>query len=463
MIFTSVHYLMFLGFNLLICNKLKTIQSQKWLLVISSTIFYSFWDWRFIFLLWGSFSITYAFGYALFNAKKETRKSWLAAGVTFNLVVLGIFKYLHMILDLLSPITALSGFSQPHLNIILPVAISFITFEQISYLVDIYRKDSEISGKFIDFAVLVSFFPHLIAGPILRPSQFMTQLQNRLSPSKDDILKGSQLLFLGIVKKVLIADHFSKMADAVFLHPSAYDSVSIWMAVLSYAGQIYFDFSAYSDMAIGSARCFGLVIPRNFHLPYLSQNPSEFWRRWHISLSSWLRDYLYIPLGGNRFGSIRTYVNLLTVMLLGGLWHGAGINFVIWGAIHGFALSIHRLWSMKIHVQPTYFIRFTNTLLCFFLVTISWIPFRLGTFTDVSTVIRSAFLPAVAGKMHFIYMWLPIPIILAPLIDALVERVYSEKHFNMRSPVVWFFFTVLVWALLLLKPLDSSPFIYFQF
>jgi alginate O-acetyltransferase complex protein AlgI len=270
------------------------------------------------------------------------RKLLLGAGVGLNLGVLGLFKYLGFFLRTLGSLIPAERL--PLANLILPVGISFVTFEVLSYLIDVYRGDSP-ADSWLDFVLLVMFFPHLMAGPILKPREFIPQLVSGIDVTFSNIEAALPQFLLGLVKKALVADTLAMFVNPVFASPMRFSTLTAWLAVLAYALQIYCDFSGYSDMAIASARCFGLSIPANFDMPYISRSISEFWRRWHISLMRWFREYVYFPLGGSREGQAKTYRNLLIVMLLSGLWHGAGWTFVIWGGLHGLAMCVQRAWS----------------------------------------------------------------------------------------------------------------------
>ena len=287
----------------------------------------------------------------------------------------------------------------PFLNLALPIGISFYTFQTISYTVDIYRGKLEPCESLKEFALFVTFFPQLVAGPIVRAKEFLPQLRENLQSSSSTILRkivinnsnlklGITIMAFGFLKKMFFADNIAPLANDIFSNPTTYDSLSIMIGTIAFGIQIYGDFSGYSDIAIGAALILGFKLPMNFNKPYFAFSPSDFWRRWHISLSTWLKDYLYIPLGGNKKSNTRTYINLLSVMIIGGLWHGASINFVLWGALHGLYLAIHRLISKKFPTLHTYWFfrtkigKITSILIMQYLVFLAWIPFRAETISD---------------------------------------------------------------------------------
>lgn len=387
----------------------------------------------------------------------KQKRNWLMASLVASLGTLAVFKYTDFFIG------SVNGLFNAHLGLfefILPVGISFIVFETVSYAVDVYRGDTDVAESFWDFALLVAFFPHLIAGPILKPKQFLPQTRLPIRVTGAGINAGAQQFLVGLIKKTLVANRVAPVVDDVFAHPSAFATPTVWLGVVAYAIQIYGDFSGYTDMAIGSARCLGFDLPPNFDLPYLSRNITEFWRRWHISLSTWLRDYLYIPLGGNRKGRLRQYANLFVVMLLGGLWHGASWNFVVWGGLHGVGLAGHKLWTdrgPKINVP-----RALNVLATFLFVILLWVPFRAKNWPNAGEVISRLFVPAERTAV-----WWPSALLLAiPLLvvaDGLAVRIRQGRLLDLTRFRDQFAVAFLLLALLYLAPRESAPFIYFQF
>ena len=393
MLFNSFIFLIYLPVILCLYYLLPK-NTKKITLFISSYIFYGYWDYRFLSLLFLSTIIDYFLGLAIYNSgEKKKRKFFLIASMSANLGILGIFKYFNFFIssfnELIKPIGGSLDFV--HLYIILPVGISFYTFQTMSYTIDIYRNNMKPTTSFIDFAVFVSFFPQLVAGPIERASNLLPQFKTAPSANKLQIEKGITLIIMGLFKKVMIGDVTGRIADHIFAQPELYKSAELIAGLLLFSIQIYADFSGYSNIARGTAKLFGVELMKNFEQPYLSTNITEFWRRWHISLSSWLKDYLYISLGGNRKGNVRTYINLMLTMLLGGLWHGASWNFVIWGGLHGVYLAVHK--KMLGDKKAQYRIRYNslkglsiNLFKIFFtfnLVLLTWLFFRATNFNTI--------------------------------------------------------------------------------
>ncbi|ODA67483.1 Peptidoglycan O-acetyltransferase [Methyloligella halotolerans] len=322
-------------------------EGRKTFLVAASYVFYGAWDWRFAGLLAASSLINYAAGRLVSVASGDRDKKILVAiAVAINLGILGFFKYYGFFLEQLGELLARGGMARdmPFLEVILPIGISFFTFQGISYVVDVYRKEIPAETNPLDVFLYISFFPQLVAGPIVRAADFLPQLKAEPELDREMVAKGIVLILLGLFKKMVIANYLATLlVDDVFFAPDAYSGPDLLLAVYGYAIQIYCDFSGYSDIAIGVAALLGYHFKPNFLQPYRSASLREFWRRWHISLSTWLRDYLYKPLGGSRHGTVTTYRNVMITMVLGGLWHGANWTFLIWGAIHGVALVIERM------------------------------------------------------------------------------------------------------------------------
>lgn len=466
MVFSSVQYLLLLAGTLAVLAILKSSRSQKVFLVAVSYYFYSFWDYRFTALLGGLTVATFAFSDRIHHAETaKARKGWLAASVTVSLATLSYFKYCNFFIENANFALARLGIHLSTLPIILPVGISFIVFEVISYAVDVYRRDADYERNFLDFALLVAYFPHLIAGPILKPKAFLPQLNKRLEPSWDGIAAGSQVFLLGLCKKLLIADRVAPFVDGVFRHPLAYSSGTVWLGVIAYALQIYCDFSGYTDMAIGSAQCMGLHLPDNFNRPYLSTNITEFWRRWHISLSTWLREYLYIPLGGNRKGKLRQYLNLAVVMLLGGLWHGASWNFVLWGGLHGVGLAVHKAYTEYVgsSVRNNLAVRLASWLATLLFVLVAWVPFRSATWSGTMAIFSR--LLALDGGAGIVWVGtaflIAFPLYVAA--DYFSARFRTNFRYNLGDFRVKVAVAFVLLGLLFMKPTASAPFIYFQF
>jgi D-alanyl-lipoteichoic acid acyltransferase DltB (MBOAT superfamily) len=396
MLFDTFQYWYFFGAVLLLLGALRPA-AGKWLLVVASYVFYAFWDVRFLALLGLSTLANWGFGLWIDRDEDTARKRALTCAIVFNLGVLGFFKYFNFFTDTFASLLHLD----PHalaLRIVLPVGISFFTFEGIAYAVDVYRRHQRAQRSLLDFALFVAFFPHLIAGPIIRPVHFFPQIGKQLALSDEDARWGVREILKGLFKKIALSNFYTPIADAYFGHAQWNGmDVPAWIGVLAFSMQIYFDFSGYTDIARGCARLLGYRFPSNFERPYLSADIAEFWRRWHISLSSWLRDYLYIPLGGNRRGEVRTNLNFLIVMGLGGLWHGASWNFAVWGLYHGVLLVLHRQWRRAIE-RAGLTTRIDSTALrplwialTFVLVTLGWIPFRAPDFAATWATLQAVF------------------------------------------------------------------------
>jgi alginate O-acetyltransferase complex protein AlgI len=335
-----------------------------------------------------------------------------------------------------------------------------------SYSIDVYRGSLPATRSLRDFALFVSFFPQLVAGPIVRGREFLPQLAEHEHPLRwDNVRRGTEIFLRGFVKKVLFADTLALYVDPVFADPAMFTPAVCWLAVIAYAGQIYYDFSGYSEMAIGVGRMLGFHLPENFRHPYVSLNITEFWRRWHISLSSWLRDYLYIPLGGNRKGRVLTYRNLLLTMLLGGLWHGAAWTFVVWGALHGAGLALHK-WSLErrgAHGHGGPVRNAISWLGTFVFVLVTWVFFRSPDFATAWTYLgRMAFLET--GGASWFHVHAMVALVLGAVGHAVVKaRGERDLGLDLRSPWGWLGAAFLVLLVLLYAPLDTNPFIYFQF
>ncbi len=355
--------------------------AMVWILACS-LVFYAWWKPILVLLLGASILLNFYFGRRIGAA--QGRRVWLVTGLVFNLGLLGFFKYADFF-------ASLFGLAAPFGGIFLPLGISFFTFQQIMYLVDTWRGDIQ-AVPFLDYACFVAFFPHLIAGPIVRPRHILPQFANiqPLFAWRERLAEGGEIFLLGLAKKLVLADGLARFADPGFAAAALHDPITLieaWVALLAYALQIYFDFSGYSDMAIGLARMFGINFPINFNSPYQARNISDFWRRWNMTLSGFLREYLYIPLGGNRHGEGRRIFNLMVTMLLGGLWHGAALRFVLWGGLHGAFLVIHG-WGQRLGLRLPALVSRLLTLFC---VVLAWVPFRAAGFTPAMDFYRGLF------------------------------------------------------------------------
>ncbi len=371
---------------------LKHGRTQMIVFVVLFSLYFYYKSSGFFFLmLIGTSLVDWLVSKGIHNVDGKTAKKCLMwFSIILSLSILGYFKYANFFLWNWNQMV--EGNFQP-LDIILPVGISFYTFQSISYVVDVYKGKIKPTSTWFEYLFFLSFFPALVAGPIVRADYFLPQLEKNEEATKDDIYGGLWLIIVGIVKKALIADYISQFNDLIFNEPTLYTGVQTLMGVLGYTMQIYCDFSGYSDMAIGLALIMGFKLGINFDSPYQSRNLTEFWRRWHLSLSSWLRDYVYIPLGGNRKGTVRTYVNNFLTMLIGGLWHGAAWKFVFWGAMHGVGLAVHKACKPILKMIPDNFITiFLFWFITFIYVSLLWVFFRAASFEDSVLIIRNIFI-----------------------------------------------------------------------
>lgn len=388
MLFNTITYAIFLPLVLGLYWAMRHRQ-QNLLLLVASYVFYGAWDYRFLALIWISTLIDYTVGTMLGRTEDEARrKRMLLISVAANLGILGFFKYYGFFVDSFVDLVGRLGLEPnvPLFRVLLPVGISFYTFQTMSYAFDIYRRRMEPTRSLLNFATFVAFFPQLVAGPIERAVHLLPQIEReRTRPSSEEFRSALFLILLGLFKKVAIADAVAPIANDAFGNASDVNSATLVLGVLAFALQIYGDFSGYSDIARGSARLFGIELMRNFEQPYLSRSITEFWRTWHISLSSWLHDYLYVPLGGNKGGRWFTYRNLMLTMLLGGLWHGAAWTFVVWGGMHGLLLALHRALGGYVPRGRPPVPRFRDVpsiLLTFASVASLWVFFRADSLSD---------------------------------------------------------------------------------
>ena len=453
----------------LIYWRLRSRQQNLFLLAASYT-FYGWWDWRFLLLMMGSTVIDYHVARKIDTTDGAgKRRTLLVLSLVINFTILGFFKYFNFFLDSAARSLDMMGLHNiPHglLAIVLPPGISFYTFQEVAYIVDVYKGRGQASSNLIDYALFISLFPHLIAGPIQRPSHLLPQVQNPRIFNAKAFHDGCMLILMGLVRKTVIADNCAHLADAAFDGRLGANAAATLIGVYAFAWQIYGDFSGYSDLARGSAQLLGFHFMVNFRQPYLAESLQDFWRRWHISLSTWLRDYLYIPLGGNRGTNRKTYRNVMTTMLLGGLWHGANWTFVVWGAIQGLGLSLERFafGRRKRHDDTAGSSRWMRRVITFHLVCIAWIFFRAKTFSEALTMVRNL------GRFHWSpdyaagLLLLGILAALALLIDLVLESDDSEYLFQRQSPVLQQGVAVIAVVLLILCSASGGhAFIYFQF
>jgi len=476
MVFSSEVFLFLFLPVFLAVYYLTPMRGRSVTILLGSYVFYAWWRMDFLFLLFGTTVWVYTFAILVErNLGSRHAKLFLTIGIAGCLAVLGIFKYLNFFIDSFAELmgTNAQGLGV-HWRLILPIGISFYIFQSISYLVDVYRRDTPATRNFIDLAAYKALFPQLIAGPILRFRDLAGQFQSR-QHTLEKFTDGTSLFVIGLAKKVLLADPIAPIANTVFAssHPTMAEA---WLGAIAYAMQLYFDFSGYSDMAIGLGLMIGFQFRPNFDNPYISRSITEFWRRWHISLSTWLRDYLYIPLGGSRLGPTRTYVNLVLVMLLGGLWHGANWTFVLWGGWHGGWLALERATGWN-RIADTRWIALPGTLL---VVLLGWVMFRADSVADAFALyggmlgqnglgIRADTLLDVTHEAMLTLAVACFVVAIEPMMGSLrqtnIAAPAGDGAAVMRQPIVMPLLLSLLATVTILKLAESSqtPFLYFQF
>jgi alginate O-acetyltransferase complex protein AlgI len=480
-LFNTLEYAKFFAVVFLVYWLLSRLRVARMVfLFAASYAFYAGWNWRYLPLIFASSTVDYLLALRI---DRETdavkRRRWLLVTVILNLGLLGFFKYWNFGLSTVSQVASSLGAHAPDpgawtLRLALPVGISFYTFESMSYVIDVYRRDLPACRSYLRYLLFVAFFPHLVAGPIVRPGLLLPQLDELPSLESTQGSEGLFLIAAGLLKKVVLGDYLAlNLVDRVFDRTTSFSGLETLVGVYGYAAQIYCDFSGYTDIAIGSALLLGIRLNENFRSPYQSTSLQEFWRRWHISLSSWLRDYLYIPLGGNRYGEAKTYRNLFLTMLLGGLWHGASWTFVFWGFLHGAGLAVERAWDAlmarggapKKEKRPTPLVlRIVYGLFTFHFVCFAWVFFRADTFEKAVVVLKQiGTLTTFHPNLH--------PKVLAVLAIALVTHLVPHDLFDrmkggfaaLPAPAQA---AVLFVAAFVLRESTSSaavPFVYFQF
>jgi len=474
MLFNTIEFWVFFAFVLALYPLLRR-RGQNLFLLLASYFFYACWDWRFLGLLLLSSTTDWFLGAAIARSRGTAKaKRWVALSVGLNLVFLGTFKYCNFMVEAASALLASLGLDplRFHLEVVLPVGISFYTFQSISYIVDVYRGEVEAAADPVDFALFVAFFPHMVAGPIMPSNALLPQMQRERRMCWSDLASGFHLAMWGLFKKVVVADNLAVITSPLFAHAKYFRPGPMHLGALAFAFQIYCDFSGYTDIARGVARMMGFTLMDNFKHPYFATSITDFWHRWHISLSSWLRHYLYFPLGGNREGAGRTYRNLFLTMVLGGLWHGARWNFVIWGAYQGGLLVLERRLGGRRLVLDWFEARglwprmrwLLQVAVTFHFVCLGWILFRCE---DTSTLPRM-----VAGFMD-VRGWLrmpsglqPVLILITPLLLVDLSDFLSRREQSMLlfpGPLRALLYLLGLYAFLLFGRFESNAFIYFQF
>ena len=475
MLFNSPVFLLFITIVLLIYPRLR-LRGQNVFLLISSYVFYGYWDWRFNFLLLISTIVDFFVGQKLYNTNNEKHRLLLVmTSIAVNLGILGFFKYFNFFVGSAEFVLNNMGLQPnlPVLRIILPVGISFYTFQTMSYTIGVYRHDLAPSRNFVDFALFVAFFPQLVAGPIERASNLLPQITSPRRLTRKSLLTGLNLVLLGYFKKVAIADVLAPIVDRIFATPELMTSGELLTGIIAFSFQIYGDFSGYTDIARGVARILGFDLMMNFRTPYLSRNITEFWRRWHISLSSWLRDYLYITLGGNRHGKVRAYVNMILTMLVGGLWHGAAWNFVVWGALHGTYLSVHRIFLRENSIEmawprrPIEFVFAVGRMIfTYCLVGFAWIFFRAPNLYSAITYLQGLIRLDRLNDVSPVVLFAAVIVLILDIIQRLTGS--DTWLTDGRSHRVWRYAVAQILSISVLAAgiahFDTmTPFIYFQF
>lgn len=470
MVFNS---LVFLVFFVVVYSLYRLLphRQQNVLLLVASYFFYGWWDWRFLSLIFLSTAIDYVAGKIIYISKERPRRRKVAliVSMTSNLAILGFFKYFNFFADNLVVLLQWAGLPTftRHLNIILPVGISFYTFQAMSYALDIYRGHLRPARSFLDFATFVAFFPQLVAGPIERASNLLPQIENPRKVTRAGIESGTWLIFWGLFQKCVIADNLAILVDGVFDSPTPTGAMSL-LALYAFAFQIFCDFAGYSNIARGLARWMGVELMVNFNNPYFAVNPKEFWARWHISLSSWLRDYLYISLGGNRRGRRRTYINLSLTMLLGGLWHGAAWTFVAWGAFHGALLVAYHWWaenfSLKGKPDSGRWL-WVRRIAFFHLVCLGWLFFRAKSMGQVGVMLTQiltdfSWTPAATNLLAAMILFC-LPLWLVQLLQEKTNNLAAPMELSLvpRTALL----SLMILMFLALSNTGGGAFIYFQF
>lgn len=455
---------------------LRRLTSLRILYVIAFSLYFYYKSSGIYFLLLIFSAVAdYLIAHAIDSSQsKREKKWWVALSVAINLGMLGYFKYTNFLIEMANGLLG-EGFLQFQ-NIFLPVGISFFVFQSMSYTIDVYRGTLRPLNRFFDYLFYLSFFPQVLAGPIVRAKDFLPQIRQPLMVTRQMFGVGVSLVLVGLIKKAIISDYISlNFVDRIFDEPALYSGFECLMGIYGYALQIYCDFSGYSDMAIGIALLLGFRFPKNFDAPYKSATITEFWRRWHISLSRWLRDYLYISLGGNRKGRWRTYLNLLLTMVLGGLWHGAAVRFVLWGALHGVALAVHKLWLEVVpgakatgeDMNPV--MRILGWFVTFNIVCLGWLLFRADDMQTVHLMLYQIFhsfspqiIPQVIEGYKVVFGF----IVLGYMMHFMPAKIDQDIVRKVGSASFWWqvaMLTAVVWCVMQIKSSDIQPFIYFQF
>ncbi len=464
MLFHTAEFALFLAIVLALFYTVP-IALRRFVLLGSSYLFYMFWNPYFIALLVALTAIDYSAALWIARSSGRTRKLALWISLAANLGFLGFFKYTNFLIDNVAWLMGVppAGY---HLALVLPLGISFHTFQSISYVVDVYRGEQEVIRNPIDYALFIAFFPQLVAGPIVRAREFFPDLYRWQAPSRARVQEAAAMIVTGVVKKLVLADQFAAVADGYFGAVAATPgTLAAWSATIVFAAQIFFDFSGYTDIAIGCAALFGFHFPINFRRPYLAASVTEFWRRWHMSLSRWLRNYVYMPLGGNRGGTLRTYRNLILTMLIGGLWHGASWNFVLWGGYHGLLLAAERAIGIRRGEgeELALLARVLRAVPVFLIVCVGWVFFRARTLGDSTLILQRMFSwqsgPFLLEKRHIAFLAVTLLLALAEEARGWVTRLGSAPAWAQAAALALVLASIEIFGV----TDQSIPFVYFQF
>jgi alginate O-acetyltransferase complex protein AlgI len=476
MVFNSLHFVWFFLvvyalYRLLplALSSVEAHRAQNWLLLVASYYFYAAWDYRFLGLLVASTLVDYTCGLLLGAIQKQPRRrAVMWASIGFNLTLLGFFKYFNFFADNLRVIFAALGWQLDFvtLRVLLPVGISFYTFVTMSYVIDVYRREITPTRNLLEFAVFVAYFPHLVAGPILRAAKLLPQIAAPRHITSPQIREGLWLIAWGFFQKIFVADNLAPLASRVFA-PGAHETgINVLLGAYAFAFQIYGDFAGYSNIARGTSKLMGIELIENFRFPYLVLTPQEFWRHWHISLSTWLRDYLYIPLGGNRGPKWKTQRNLLLTMLLGGLWHGAAWTFVLWGFYQGLLLILYRPFATSIIATRRIGLRFLAWAVMFHLTCFGWMIFRAPSLRGLGALARSVFRGFAPASVDVTGLLVPLLLYTVPLLIIHTMEAHADDVLVVpRMPVIirYTVFVATVYLIFLFGNFGGSEFIYFQF
>ncbi|MES2778088.1 MAG: MBOAT family O-acyltransferase [Bacteroidota bacterium] len=478
MLFNSFEFLVF--FIVVTIAYYKLPHRYRWMLLLaSSCYFYMAFVPIYILILAGTIVIDYFAGIYIENSNKKRKLLLLYASLIANIGILVVFKYYNFFIENISLFLSGLGYTNPipYLSILLPIGLSFHTFQAMSYTIEVYRGRQKAEKHFGYYALYVMFYPQLVAGPIERPQNILHQLKTPAVYKENEVVKGLQIMLWGVFKKVVVADRLGVLVDAVYADPSGHSGLSNLVATLFFSIEIYCDFSGYSDIAIGTAKCLGIDLMKNFNVPYISKSITEFWQRWHISLSTWFRDYLYIPLGGSRVSQLKIIRNIFIVFIISGIWHGANWTFVVWGAIHGFLVALERLTKRIKFPASNKLVNAAKILFTFLLVSCTWVFFRARSLTDAGEVFKAVFTDLHINKAsisdciilmtgdstslsHFIIC---ISVIFFMLFMEFKTRLSDRPIFSDGSRKQFAFYTFLLFLTLFFGYFKNTSFIYFQF